>query len=404
MKFEVNEYIKVLSEKFKFHPTIVKRIAFWFGYKETIDILDSLKKPTSKYTLRVNTLKIEPDDVVRILRSKGINAKKHDKLPEMILIPVKGPNKIPTADKKVIAYKSAAEGVMRGADLYATGVRSVDESIKKGDIVEIVDKFHQKVAIGEALVDAKEMLKREKGKIVVRITKSLYEIPKFRDDMLYKEGLIFQQTIPSALTVKVLDPKPGEKILDMCAAPGGKASFISQITNEKAKLFAVDHSKKKINEMKKTFLRLGIKRNVTFVREDSRKLLEHFGEEKFDKILLDPPCSALGIRPKLFDGIREKDLINNVKYQRQFLKVAAKLIKVNGVIIYSTCTIDPDENEKNIAYIQSVANGKIIVEEQNIILGTKGYPIIKNAELLQRFYPHTHDTPGYFIAKLKRIG
>ena len=401
MPHTVNKYIHRISKKFLFNSSVVKRLIFWFGYHETINILSALKRPPLYYTIRVNTLKIDCQEVIKYLKERGIDAKQHEIIKEIILIPTKGPNKLPGCDKKVIAYKTAAEGVMRGADLYATGVEKVDNNVRKGDLVEIVDKYGQRVAIGEAAIDADEMLKHKKNRIAVKVIKSLYEIPKFRDQELYLKGLIYQQTVPSALTVHILDPKPNEKILDMCAAPGGKTSYIAQLTNQQASITAVDHSRKKINEMKERLTRLGITKNIRLLVEDSRKLHKILGEAKFDKILLDPPCSALGIRPKLFDGTTEKDILNSVIYQRQFLRSAVKLLKDGGVLVYSTCTLDPEENEKNIEYIINVTHGKLKLEEQTIFIGEKGYPIISEYESLQRFYPHIHDSPGYFIAKLR---
>jgi len=401
MPHYISDFVKRLSKQYFFSPSIINRLAFWFGYPRTRDILSALKRPTSYYPIRVNTLKTTRANLMDLLEKLlNIEVKPHPLLTEAILIPVKGPYKIPNRPKKVVAYKTAAEGVMRGADLYAPGVREADDNIEPNDEVVIVDKYGQKVGVGLAQLDSDQMLEHKKDKIAVKVTKSLYWIPHLRNTAPWNEGLFYQQTIPSMVTVHVLDPQPNEKILDMCAAPGGKTSHIAQLTKNKAKIIAVDHSSRKVKTLKQTLSRLGISRNIRILRADSRKLDMKFREGFFDKVLLDPPCSALGIRPKLFDGTIEKNVVVSATYQRGFLKSAVRLVCSGGRIVYSTCTIDPLENELNIKFITD--NFDVEVEEQKVILGDTGLKIVDYYKFLQRFYPDIHDTPGYFIASLRK--
>ena len=396
----VSKRVEKLSKEVKFHPSIVQRLTFWFGYVKAREMLFSLKTPTSWYPIRVNTLLTTAEELIQILENIGVTAKRHDFLSDILLIPVEGPFRLPSYEKKVVAYKTAAEGVMRGANLYLTGVREVKD-VKKGDNVEIVDKFGQKVAVGKAVIDLSTLEKNPpKNVVAVEVEQSLYHIPMLRETNPWNEGLFYQQTIPSAVTVHILDPQPGEKILDMCAAPGGKTTHIAQLTKGKARIVAVDHSNRKVTRIKKTLTRLKV-RNVKVLRTDARTLPERIGEAKFDKILLDPPCTALGIRPKLFDGLREKDVIMSARYQRGFIKAAIKLLKPGGYLVYSTCTLDPDENELNLKFAME-HYGDLELIEQKFYLGSRGLPLLPDSNKLQRFYPDEHDTPGYFISLLQK--
>jgi len=396
----VDEHIKKISKELKFKRSLVNRMIFWYGYVEGIEILRELKKPCPFHTLRVNTLKVSREEFMDMLEENGIECRMHDMIEEAVLIRVEGPFKVPTVDKKVIAYKSAAEGVMRGSDLYSTGVREVPDEINPGDEVNVVDKFGQIVGYGIAKISGKSMLRRESNVKAVEIVESIYKIPKLRDTIFWKNGYFYTQTIPSMLSSYILDPKPGETILDMCASPGGKTTHIAQMTRMKVRLFSVDNSNRKVRTLKENLRRLGIKRNVKVIKQDARRLPSILGEEKFDKILLDPPCSSIGIRPKLFDGTVEKSILISARYQRSLLRSAYKLLKKGGKLLYTTCTIDPAENEFNINFMVERYNMEVL--DQEFRLGSGGLPVVPLSSKMQVFYPHKHTSPGFFISLLKK--
>jgi 16S rRNA C967 or C1407 C5-methylase (RsmB/RsmF family) len=107
------------------------------------------------------------------------------------------------------------------------------------------------------------------------------------------------------------------------------------------------------------------------------------------------------VRPKLWDATTKKEIVDAVKYQRQFLNAAMKYIKPKGIIVFCTCTLTTEENEENIRYFCENFDCKII--DQPVFIGSPGEKIeeLENWQKLQRFYPDEHDTPGYFIAKLQ---
>jgi len=187
--------------------------------------------------------------------------------------------------------------------------------------------------------------------------------------------------------------------VDMCAAPGGKASHIAQLMNNCGKILAVDRSKAKIRGLEENLARLGVKIVSTYVG-DARELPIKFPSLKADKVLLDPPCSALGVRPKLYETRSMRDILALSAYQRSFLRAAVKILKKGGVLVYSTCTLSPEENELNVKY--AVEGLGLELEEQKYFYGCKGEKFISQYDLVQRFYPDLNDTPGFFIARFRK--
>ncbi len=391
--------IRALSEKYKFHKDLVRRWICRYGFKRAISIIKALKSPCRRISIRVNLLKATIDDVLRYFEEReNVNVIQHHKLEEVIFVLSEGPFKIPHSDKIVVADKMAAESVMMGANLFAPGVIKA-EGVKRGDEVMVVDKYGQAVGYGIAEMDEFEMKRKRKG-LAVRVTVSLYKVPSFRGSPIFEEGYVYPQSFPAIVTSRVLDPQPGELIVDMCAAPGGKTTHISQLMKNEGKIIAADRSKRKIDVLRENIRKMGV-RNVQVLHEDARRLPVLFPSLKADRVLLDPPCTALGVRPKLFENRNEKDIKNSASYQQSLLRAAAKILRKGGVLVYSTCTLSPEENERNIEY--AVNNLGFEVAEQEYFYGFFGEPFFPDYRRVQRFYPDSHDTPGFFIAKLVKV-
>ena len=353
--------------------------------------LKALARPAKLYFLRVNTLKTTVGKVVKSLREKGFKPKQLIEIPEAIFIEVKGPLKVPIAEKKVIVDREAAEAVLSGAHLYAPGIIEADEA-EKGEKVTIYSETGVCVGTGIWRLNTREALEKRRG-LAVEVTHKVFTIPSSRELPERNAGLIYPQSIPSMLASIALNPKPGEKILDMCCAPGGKLTHLAQLTRDKAEIIGVDRSEKRLKTTLENLKLLGIK-NVKLLREDSRYLDLKHPNWKFDKILLDPPCSALGYRPKLKENKTLKQILGLADYQRQLLKVAVKLLKKNGVLTYSVCTITKEECIENTRYAVEALG--LEIEEQPLYLG------FKTKLKTQIFYPPTHETPGFYIAKLRK--
>ena len=164
----------------------------------------------------------------------------------------------------------------------------------------------------------------------------------------YKEGLWVVQDRSSQWVAPLLNPMKGEKILDACSAPGCKTTHLAELTNDDAEILAVDRSEKRLKMLKSNLERLDIKSVKTF-NADSTKLIEIKPNliNYFDKILIDAPCSGIGTFARNPDSrwSLSMDKINElILLQERLLETIFPLLKKNGTLVYSTCTICPEEN------------------------------------------------------------
>ena len=133
---------------------------------------------------------------------------------------------------------------------------------------------------------------------------------------------------------------------------------------------------------------------------DSRYLNKDFPNLGSDRVLVDPPCSALGIRPKIYDFTTREKINYLAEYQKQFIAAAAKVVRPDGIIVYSVCTFTSEECEQVVKFAEEECGLEAV--EQGTVLGTKGLSAYGQTGLLcQRFRPDEHEI-GYFIAKFRR--
>jgi NOL1/NOP2/sun family putative RNA methylase len=179
-------------------------------------------------------------------------------------------------------------------------------------------------------------------------------MPAIRDSHLMTEGKVYIQNAASWLPVVALDVQAGQDILDVCAAPGGKTSHIAAETNNKARIAANDNSKVRINKLRLNMDRLGVD-NISYTLFDAAQLASKMSGRQFDRILLDAPCSGEGMmnlaRDKDFDSWSVAHIKRLQQLQKRILAQAWQLLKPGGRLVYSTCTIAPDENEAVIDYL-----------------------------------------------------
>ena len=383
-----------MSYREAFPPELREYYKKLFG-DEAEDIMASLRTPVEKYYIRVNTLKTSRSKLMGILRKEGLKPKRSPYLKEGIYFEREGPNFPDDYEPGlpvVRANKFASESVYQGAMLYAPGVLQADKKIKPGDEVEIRDPRGLLVGIGIARMSAKEMILSTRG-LAVEVTLPKFKLPSLSELESFKQGLFYAQSLPSMVVAHVLEPSEEELIIDMAAAPGGKTSHIAQLMENRGEIIAIDKSRNRLRKMEEELKRLGVK-NVRLMHMDARKLPE-LGVEA-DKILLDAPCTALGIRPKLWESRTPKDIEATARYQRAFIWAAIKSLRKGGVLVYSTCTLSYEENEANVKYM--LGKG-LKLEEQSIFIGSSGIDM----EGVQRFYPNRHLTQGFFIAKLRKV-
>lgn len=345
---------------------------------------------------------------------------------------------------------------------------------------------------GTATMSRAGLFRASKG-IAVDMNNRVFRLPSFYDVL---EGEIFLQNLPSIVTAHALDPQKGERILDMCAAPGGKTTAIAILMKDEGELVALDRSHNKVQDIQKLAAEMSLTCITTYkldvlkairqrneaddinTNQSSNSLRLHeekassstaegfnldktcednvsnaienggtyvsqaeirkakrrmrngpgrnqcvggrvenskgFYPDSFDRVLLDAPCSALGLRPRLFVGeVTIDSLKKHATYQRRMFDQAVKLVRPGGVIVYSTCTINPGENEALVRYALDTYKFLSLASQNPRIGGpglvgsfespngrTEEWLRPGEEEFVQRFDPSSSlDTIGFFIAK-----
>ena len=217
------------------------------------------------------------------------------------------------------------------------------------------------------------------------------------------------QEVSSMLPALILNPNENDIVLDLTAAPGNKTAFLAQIMNNKGLIIANDIDETRIKTLKYTLKKLGVTNTIIFSKDG----IDFDINLKFNKILLDAPCSCEGIvrkKPRSLINWSEQLVKSKSDLQKKLILNAYDLLEKNGTLVYSTCTMSPEENEEVIDYlIKKRPNLKI--ENVNIENLNTNYGIIKyklkeynqNIKNAIRIYPHKTDLEGFFICKIKKI-
>ncbi|MGQ9543409.1 MAG: PUA domain-containing protein [Candidatus Bathyarchaeia archaeon] len=390
----MHDYVRELSGRYLFHPDSIKVLAEVFK-DDLSKVAESFKRPGSRYFFRVNTLKTSSEELASRLGSSGVQIYRHDHLDEALYVNVEGPLPLPEVDKRIVVDKYAAESILQGAHVYAPAVLKCPK-LRRGDEVAITDIHGQIVGVGRMVMGETEILTYRRG-LAVEVTSPIYRVLSLRETDEYKLGLLHPQSLPAMVTSRVLDPQPGETIIDLNCSPGGKLTHISQLMQNTGVVIGVDRNKRKIDVAKYNVERLGC-RNVKLMVADSRYLHLDYPSLKVDKCLVDPPCSALGVTPKLYVTTTMDRIRSLADYQKQFLRAASMMVKDGGTIVYSVCTVTREECEEVVRF--GVDALGLEVAEQNPHIGEGGLKYFgDDAELLQRFSPHKNGL-GYFIARL----
>ena len=221
--------------------------------------------------------------------------------------------------------------------------------------------------------------------------KSVDHLSLIINSPLMKQGYISIHDEAQGLVCHLVDPKPGEKIVDLCSAPGSKATYMAEIMKNKGMIVAVEISNERLKLVVENALRLEIG-IITPVVADGR----YYALEGVDKVLVDAPCTNAGViakRPEVKDRVNKKVVARLAKLQYDLLTNAATLLKTGGSLIYSTCSILPDENEDVIAqFLKDHPNFSVEPAKKFTPLGNEFLKIL----------PCDHNTDGVFAARLKK--
>ena len=226
----------------------------------------------------------------------------------------------------------------------------------------------------------------------------------------YFAGLYYLQE-PSAMTpANVLPIEEGDRVLDVCAAPGGKSTELAAKLNGTGLLVSNDISNSRAKALLKNLELFGIS-NALILSESPHKLVDRF-PEYFDKILIDAPCSGEGMfrkEPAVIKSWLEKGTDFYAKLQREIVTYAVKMLKPGGMLLYSTCTFNPKENEGTIEYLLNLCPELSIVSVQNRYEGfgeglKKYAPNVDNIEESIRIWPQRMQGEGHYLVLLKKEG
>lgn len=227
----------------------------------------------------------------------------------------------------------------------------------------------------------------------------------------YCAGHYMIQSASSFVPVLALAPQPGETILDMAAAPGGKSTYIGQLMKNSGVLFCNDLKRERCTSLVANIHRMGLS-NTVVINMDGLELIRKL--PPLDRVLLDAPCTGLGViarDPSVKVKRSPKDFKEQSTLQKRLLAAAVDLVtarsQTGGYIVYSTCSLSVEENEEVIDYILKARNVQVVPLGVNIgEPGLTSYrekrfnPSIKEA---RRLYPHLHNIDGFFVCKLKKI-
>jgi 16S rRNA (cytosine967-C5)-methyltransferase len=218
----------------------------------------------------------------------------------------------------------------------------------------------------------------------------------------FEDGLFQVQDEAAQLVTLLLNPQPGETILDACAGLGGKTGHIGQIMNNSGRIVAMDKDGNKLLRLESEMHRLGVSIVTTCIQDLSTPLnREHFG--KFDRILLDAPCSGLGVlrrNPDIKWRALQKKLVYCQKKQALFLDNLADFVKPSGILVYAVCSTEPEENESVIKGFLN-KHTKFAIEKESEELSFNACSLITRDGYLETF-PHLNNMDGFFSVCMKR--
>lgn len=223
----------------------------------------------------------------------------------------------------------------------------------------------------------------------------------------FQFGWYTLQDSASQIVTFLLDPKPGESILDACAGVGGKTSHIVELMENRGKVIAYELYPWRLERLKENFKRLGLKLPECH-EGDVVEGLKSLNPKPFDRILIDAPCTGTGVIRKHPDikWLRtERDLEEIPKLQLRLLEGVAPYLKKGGILVYATCSLEPEENEKVVEeFLKKHPNFRLQSLEPYLrrICGERASELLEGEHYL-KVYPHKHGLDGFFAVRLERF-
>ncbi|XP_013918007.1 PREDICTED: putative methyltransferase NSUN6 isoform X2 [Thamnophis sirtalis] len=404
LKPEVEEYLRATFK----NDEITTCIGQLKAEEKYESLLNNLAHPPAFTSVRINT-HLGSVEYVRHLLSKEIQKQyenlsvpvlQHPELPDMLLIPVLGPRKdLQRLPNEVIVDAQCGSAVLRGAHVYAPGIISASKFMKAGSMVSVYSDIEgkckrgakefsgNKVFIGNGISElSRNEIFTSNGPLKglgIKMTEPIYRSPSF-DNML--SSYIFLQS--------------GQRVLDMCAAPGGKTTHLATLMHDEGEVIALDKIADRVKKIEQNAALLNLNCIKAFCYDGTKALTDSkiengqegppFLPESFDRILLDAPCSGMGQRPNLAYSWSLKEITSYQPLQRKLFRVAVQLLKPGGILVYSTCTITLSENEEQVAWaLETFPCLQLKSQEPHVggegMMGAGLSP--EQLKLLQRFDP-----------------
>ena len=311
--------------------------------------------------------------------------------------------------EELFNIKDDVERISKTTSMPEWIIKELAKNTNYEDIEEICKNLNKRPKINirinrlkTNIVEVKEELKKENiiYNTISEDEEDFLELEKIKDienNKLFKNGFFTIQDISAGMTAKILSPKPNELVLDACAAPGGKTTYMAELMNNKGKIIAGDIYEHRLNLIQQNAKRLGISIIETKILDATKYYKEY--EAKFDKILLDVPCLGIGVikrKPDIKWQRKPEDLQEICKIQKIILENCSKYLKTGGELVYSTCSILEEENENIIKeFVKKNQNFEIKKVKNTIkvfekFIKKEGYISIKPTE----------KNDGFFICKL----
>ncbi len=253
------------------------------------------------------------------------------------------------------------------------------DKIKQNEIEKLEDRSQDTTKISNQYISYATT--NQKNFFVLKHTRNIENMD------LFKKGYFTVQDLSAGMAASTLNPKPGEKVLDCCSAPGGKTTYLAELMENKGYIEAWDVHEHRVKLVEQTSKRLGIKIINTKVKDAT--IFDKNYNEKFDKILLDVPCLGIGVikrKPDIKWQRKPEDIEEITKLQLKILTTCSNYLKNGGELVYSTCSILKEENQNIIE--------KFLEENQNFKFYDNNTPYINI---------NTNETQdGFFICKLTK--
>ena len=243
---------------------------------------------------------------------------------------------------------------------------------------------------------------REKGNTLSKV-QSIDDLYQIQTDHFvtqtpeYQKGLYVIQDKSSVIAVQAASPEPGQTVLDVCAAPGLKTSFMAQLMKNEGKIYSIDYSESRMKSWIQVIRKLGVEIAEPLIRDATKK--KSYPDIIADLVFIDPPCTGTGLfvrHPSSKWRISRRSIRRMASIQRQILEASSQFLKKEGRLVYCTCSITLEENEHLISdFLEK--HPEYELTEMNPFTGSPGLEGMKHA---QRLYPDIHNCNGFFIAKL----